>query len=117
MTVFDKGLITVLAVDALCALVSVPLVFRKVPRNIVYGYRTRATLADDGIWYEANAFFGRWFLLFSALSAGLMFALYRSESLSPQAFMKTSIAALVAPVLLAAVVTSRFVRTLGAAGR
>lgn len=59
MSVYEKGLVTILACNALFALVSLPLVFRKIPRNGFYGYRTRATLSSDFMWYEANAYFGR----------------------------------------------------------
>jgi uncharacterized membrane protein len=34
--------------------VSIPLVLRKVPPNVIYGVRTRKTLSDPRIWYEAN---------------------------------------------------------------
>ena len=34
--------------------VSVPLVLRKVPPNVIYGVRTRKTLSDPRIWFEAN---------------------------------------------------------------
>ncbi len=34
--------------------ISVPLVLRKVPPNVIYGVRTRKTLSDPRIWYEAN---------------------------------------------------------------
>src|SRR5947207_2664988 len=63
MTVF----ITVMACDALFAVLAVPLLLRKVPPNVVYGYRTRATLTNDALWYEANAHFGRRFLIGSVV--------------------------------------------------
>ncbi len=34
--------------------ISLPLIFRKVPPNYFYGVRTRKTLSDRRIWYEAN---------------------------------------------------------------
>ena len=34
--------------------ISIPLVLRKVPPNVIYGVRTRKTLSDPRIWYEAN---------------------------------------------------------------
>lgn len=63
MSIFEKGLITICVQCTLFCLVSLPLIFRKVPRNPIYGYRTRATLSDDELWYEANAYFGRWFVV------------------------------------------------------
>lgn len=41
-------------VGVLLMLVSVPLIFRLVPRNGLYGFRTPTTLASDAIWYPAN---------------------------------------------------------------
>ncbi|HEU5402457.1 MAG TPA: SdpI family protein [Terriglobales bacterium] len=35
-------------------LVSLPLVLKLVPLNRWYGFRTRKTLSDESIWYEAN---------------------------------------------------------------
>ncbi len=41
-----------------CALitiaVSIPMILRKIPPNYFYGVRTRKTLSDPKIWYEAN---------------------------------------------------------------
>jgi uncharacterized membrane protein len=34
--------------------ISIPLVLRKVPPNVWYGFRTRKTLSDTSLWYEAN---------------------------------------------------------------
>lgn len=34
--------------------ISIPLIMRKVPPNPFYGCRTRKTLSDSKIWYEAN---------------------------------------------------------------
>jgi hypothetical protein len=34
--------------------ISIPLVMRKVPPNLWYGFRTRKTLSDTSLWYEAN---------------------------------------------------------------
>jgi uncharacterized membrane protein len=112
MSIFEKGLITILAVDVLFAVLSIPLILRKVPRNAVYGYRTRSTLSDDTVWYEANAHFGRGLLVACLVSAVAMLALYRAAPVSPQVFMQASIASLVVPSIVAALATARFIRSL-----
>lgn len=109
MTVFDKGLITILAVDALFIALSVPLARRKVRPNLVYGYRTRATLNDEALWYEANAYFGSRFLGASLASAAAAFLLATSSLLSAQTFLPVSVALLGAPVAIAGILTTRFV--------
>ena len=35
-------------------LISIPLVLRIVPPNLFYGFRTRKTLSNTVLWYEAN---------------------------------------------------------------
>ena len=38
----------------LVALLSIPLVFKKIPRNPLYGYRTEYTMSSDNAWYSTN---------------------------------------------------------------
>jgi uncharacterized membrane protein len=112
VSIYEKGLVTILACNALFALVSLPLVLRKVPRNAFYGYRTRATLGSDFVWYEANAYFGRRFLIASAVFCVAAVFLSRPGALEPGTYLKASVALLVAPALVAALLTSRYVRML-----
>jgi uncharacterized membrane protein len=112
MSVFDKGLVTILVCAAVFSLLSIPLIFRRMPRNPVYGYRTRATLSDDALWYKANAYFGFRFLAASLLSACIAVALHEWQGLSPQAYLKVSVVLLVTPVVVAGLLTSRFVRAI-----
>ena len=114
MTVHEKGVVTVLAVQALFVLVALPLALRRVPRNRVYGYRTCATLRDDATWYAANAYFGARLVATSLVTAGVTIAVYRFGALAPKTFLDASVALMLAPVLVAGVLASRFVRRLGA---
>jgi hypothetical protein len=112
MDVYDKGLITILVCSAVFCLVSLPLILRKVPRNPVYGYRTRATMSDDNIWYEANAYFAWRFLLGSFLSACTALVIFDWQGMSPDTYLKASIVLLAAPGVLAWLLTARFIRAL-----
>jgi len=114
MSLFDKGLITILVCYAVFSLLSIPLILRKVPRNPVYGYRTRATLNDDMLWYKANAYFGLRLLIASILSASIAVALHLWHSISPATYLKISVVLLVAPAIAAVLLTARFVRANGA---
>jgi uncharacterized membrane protein len=49
--------------------VSIPLVMRKVRPNLFYGFRTRKTLSDPNIWYEANAVGGQALITASTIAA------------------------------------------------
>ena len=117
MSVFEKGMITICVCCALFVVVSLPLIFRKVPRNPIYGYRTRAVLSNDALWYEANAYFGRWLIVASMLAAGTAVALNLWRGVSPGAYLKISVVLLVAPVVVAGLLTGRFVRSWLAGGR
>ncbi len=107
-----KGLVTVLACAAVLAGLALPMVLKKVPRNLVYGYRTRLTLSDDHVWYEANAYFGRGLLLACLASVSGILVLCRLPGLTPRAFIDLTVAVLVAPLAAAVLATWRFTRTL-----
>ncbi len=109
MTIYEKGLITILVVDAVSILISIPLVLRKIGPNVVYGYRTRATLSDPALWDEANALFGRRLIAASLVSALAALFLARPGLLAPDTFLPVSVVLLGAPVAVAGVMTSRFV--------
>ena len=68
-----KSLVTILACDAVFVIIAIPLILRKVPRNVVYVFRIKATLENDFVWYEANAYFGKLFLISSLVSATAVF--------------------------------------------
>ena len=63
------------ALGPVLILVSIPLIFRWVPRNRLYGFRVGATLRHDAVWYDVNARSGRQFLLLGALMVALEFML------------------------------------------
>jgi uncharacterized membrane protein len=104
------ALITVLACDALFALIAIPLLLRKVKPNVIYGFRTPTTLSNDVVWYETNAFFGWTLLGACAVSALAMWAIYRSDEPPGPKLMNESLAALAGPPLIAAILTWRFSR-------
>ena len=52
----------------------IPLVFRLVPPNRIYGFRTAATLSRPDIWYRVNVFAG-WALMSAAATAAIIIAL------------------------------------------
>lgn len=48
----------------LLLLLAIPLVLRRVRPNRWYGLRLRAALADERVWYDANAASGREMVIF-----------------------------------------------------
>jgi hypothetical protein len=114
--VLIKGLVTVLAIDFIFVVLSIPLILRKVPRNVVYGFRTCATLADDFVWFETNAYFGRGLVVSSIVSAAMVFLLFEVPDVSQRFFFVSTIGALVVPPLVATFLTLRFARSLTPGG-
>ena len=48
-------------------ILSIPLTLGLIPRNRLYGFRTRRTLADDAAWYRVNRFAGFAIMIASAI--------------------------------------------------
>lgn len=112
MNIYDKGFITILAVSALLIAVAIPLTLRRIPRNVVYGFRTRATMADDETWYDANAHFGRCLIISSLCGNLVACVIYFVQPFPPAVFLPVSLLVLIAPSLVATVATARHVRSL-----
>ncbi len=111
-TVYFKGLVTILACTGLFVLLAIPLILRKVPRNGLYGFRTPKTLRNDEIWYEANSFFGWGMVFASVVSAIAINVLYSLPELTPEQFLKSSLVALVGPLVITIILTFIRIRNL-----
>jgi len=51
------------ALGPVLILVSIPLLFRWIPQNRIYGFRRLATLRKTSVWYDANALCARHLIL------------------------------------------------------
>lgn len=67
MTPMTILFIVFLGTGALFVGLSVPLLLRRVPPNLWYGIRTRETVTNSDIWYEANAY-GGWRMLWVGIA-------------------------------------------------
>jgi len=92
---------------------AIPLWLRRVPPNAFYGVRTRATLADEGAWYDVNARSGRDLFVSAVIFLASIFAIDAiGARWAPE--LRTALAALVLVVALI-VVTLRAMRDAGRA--
>lgn len=103
--------VTVLGCCALFAALAVPLMLRKVPPNVVYGYRTRATLQDTALWYDANEHFGRGLFAASLFSGVAVLALGATHAVEASLFPLVAVVVFAAPTLIAGLATARFIRS------
>src|SRR5207237_10395712 len=69
-----SGQIPLLLACAVTALVSIPLILRRVPPNSLYGFRTPRTLADRNLWFRVNHFAG-WALLIASMGSAALILL------------------------------------------
>ena len=69
MTTITGLMIMFVGMGLLIVGLSVPMILRRVKPSPWYGFRTPKTLADEGIWYEANAYSGRLLLVLGTIWA------------------------------------------------
>ena len=58
---------SILLLGLVTLLISLPLIYRKVPMNAFYGIRIRASFQSEQRWYDINAQGGKLFAKWSAL--------------------------------------------------
>jgi len=63
----------------------IPLYWRKVGSNKLFGLRTKLTMSDDEIWFAANQVAGRWLIITgigtaAAAVAGILAGMNETES-------------------------------------
>lgn len=97
----DTSVLLVVAPGLLLALISLPLVLRKVPPNSLYGLRVHATFADREVWYAANAAAGRDLVIVGLGVAALGLWLGTMPTLEPMTRALVGSGALVLGLLVA----------------
>jgi uncharacterized membrane protein len=110
MDIYDKSLITILGVSLVLVALAVPLALRLVPRNAVYGFRTRATMANDELWLSANAYFGQRLIVGTVVGCALVIVTYFVFPLPPEVIVPISVLCLALPSLVVTLATVRFLR-------
>ena len=100
------AMLVILAAAVVMALVAVPLALGRVPRNRLYGIRTRRTLADDAVWYDTNAYGGRGLIVASTVTV-VVIAVLGALPLPSGVVVPASAAALVVPSLIACLLAVR----------
>lgn len=92
---------------------SIPLVMGLIPRNRLYGIRTRKTLADDRTWHAANRFGGWTLIVGSLIYLTLAFAVpYQKSARDNFLIWGFHLAVFVVPLAASAWATLRFVKKL-----
>jgi uncharacterized membrane protein len=104
------------AIPALLLLiVALPLVVGAIPRNRVYGFRTRKTLSDDAIWYPVNRAAGMAIVIASAVYfAATMIWPYNRAATDNFSVWLRHLAAFAVPLIVGLSVAGRYSKSLSA---
>jgi uncharacterized membrane protein len=98
--------ISFLVVSGAVAAAAMPLAFKLVPPNRLYGFRTGQTLSDRRLWFRVNRFAG-WALLLAA-AASIFTYLLAPELASGRSF--AGLLVFVVPLVLALVASAAYLR-------
>jgi uncharacterized membrane protein len=96
----------------LLAALSVPMILRKVKPNGLYGFRVPATLRDPTLWYEVNAYAGKYLLATSLLFVFAAILLYFIPGLGLDAYALLCLGVIMAGLAVTLVRSVRYLSTL-----
>ena len=74
-----ESLVTIRTCDVISAIIAIPLVLRKVPRNVIYGFRMRTILKNDFVWYDNTAQFLSNNLIILCFTTGELYRLTKTK--------------------------------------
>ena len=92
---------------------AIPLSLRKVSPNVIYGFRTTKTLSSPEIWYQANEFCGKLFIVVGALALITALALWGfRNALSTQAILLIFLISELYPLVVALAASFMYIKRL-----
>jgi len=91
---------------------AVPLIQRRVKRNVLYGFRTPKTLSDDSIWYPANEYAGRRLLKAGVATAIAAVALDLAPGLTVPGYLLACTAAMLVALAWAVISALSYLKRL-----
>ena len=112
MDIYAKSLITLLGVSLISIVIGLPLALRKVSRNSIYGFRTRATMSSDELWFSVNAHFGRGIIVASICGSVAGTGICALRLLPPEFITPASVLIMALPSLIATLATLRQLKKL-----
>jgi hypothetical protein len=110
-------LIVYLGSGGLLILLSLPLLWGKVPPNGLYGFRTRATLHDPVVWYAANHYSAKWMLASGVAWITAALGLYFVPGLSVDHYSFGCLALFAVPFVIGLVLSLRYANFLSRRNR
>jgi uncharacterized membrane protein len=98
---------TSLGVAALIAVISVPMIYRRIPMNHYYGARFKASFKSEKNWYEINEYSGKVLLIASLPIAACGIAGFFIQDRNPIWYVWTATGVQAVSVMIAAYLSYR----------
>jgi uncharacterized membrane protein len=105
-------LILYLVCGSLLVALSLPLLYDKIPPNPLYGFRTAQTLRDPRVWYAANRYAAKWFIVAGASIVFAALLLYVIPGISVDGYALGCLAVFVVFFTFGLVQSIRFIKGL-----
>jgi len=105
-------LILHVASGVLLILLSLPLLWEKVPPNGLYGFRVRATLENPRVWYAANKFAAKRLLWSGAVFVAAALILYFIPGIGVDAYSVGCLFLFAVPFIVGLIQSVRYVKSL-----
>ena len=99
-------------IGALFVVLAVPLMKRLVVPNRWYGFRVAQTLKDPHVWYEANAYAGKWLLWLGVVLMAVAVVLYWVPGVSPREYKTICTGVLMVGIVVNLIQSFRFLGAL-----
>lgn len=108
-----KAIVTFVSVAAAIIAAALPLLFKKIPPNGIYGVRTCKTVSDPELWFKANCFGAKCFIVSGLLTLAACWFLYlKLDALTFQAVNRIGFQSLIVPLIIAMALIQGYIKKL-----
>jgi uncharacterized membrane protein len=105
-------LVLYVGLGILIVLISLPLLFEKVPPNPSYGFRLPPALDDPRIWYPTNKYSAKWLILAGASAVAAAVALDFVPGITLDVYALGCLAAFAVVMIVGLVQSVRYMRSI-----
>lgn len=92
---------------------SIPMIRGRVKPNWIYGFRVPKTVNDPDVWYQANAYAGKWLLFTGVVTLAAALGLYLLPGLTVDSYALLCAAASLGALAVTVVMSFRYLKTIG----
>ena len=104
----DTIMLVYVVAGIVAVLLAIPLIRRVVPPNYFYGFRLPQTLRNPELWYDVNAYGGKWLLAFGVLTIIAAFVFRLVPGFTVDAYAITCTVIILVVLMLMLIMTFRY---------